>query len=659
MESKLRFTLISLLMMLCGTAFAGWQKTETLTVGDVVIMAGETQSATKELTAVTTSGTTIGTATDYTGTPAGTYPLTIVAGSTEGSIAFKTTADTYLSWSSGNSLTTAESVADASSWTVAYSNGFTVTNVGTTARILQYNASSPRFACYGNSNQTKLTFWKQVEDSSVATPTFTPNGGTFVGTTSVEIACETEGATIYYSMNGADPVAGSSPQYGRALPITETTTVKAIAVKGDDQSAVASATFTRIPSYSSFTAMSSLANNDLFAYTGKAWVVAKPTDKYVYLYNPDERDFALIYDQTGEKSVAAEVGKYITPGWTGKVSIYRNLFELVPDNALTVTDDPAQPVNYPEVAIGNAVTNQVITLKNITSYSVDGKNISVYLNGEDKELLEASGVKTYNQFSIEIAEAEAGKTYEIIGAIGRNNDQIQFWPIEIKEQVAETPEPEPSFYIVGSMTDWMIDPNYKMTLNEALVEQGIKEFSLTTTLTADTEFKAVSSTDGSTIKSWFPEGMDNNYVISEDGEYTIYFRPNADGGDDWHYNVLYVSKEVEPIYIETDLTAQFNSLATTQWTGSSGQVGWAAPTVTTNSGLNVAAWERYNGSCDWTGEIMSSSVTGLTPGIRLNSMVLLHSHSVVASAQQTSLVISLRIQVGPIRKMMPLLKTLV
>ncbi|UKK54059.1 hypothetical protein [Prevotella sp. E2-28] len=70
----------------------------------------------------------------------------------------------------------------------------------------------------------------------------------------------------------------------------------------------------------------------------------------------------------------------------------------------------------------------------------------------------------------------------------------------------------------------------------------------------------------------------------------------------------------EPIYIETDLTAQFNSLATTKWTGSSGQVGWAAPTVTTNSGLNVAAWEKYDGSCDWTGDIMSSSVTGLAPG---------------------------------------------
>jgi hypothetical protein len=68
------------------------------------------------------------------------------------------------------------------------------------------------------------------------------------------------------------------------------------------------------------------------------------------------------------------------------------------------------------------------------------------------------------------------------------------------------------------------------------------------------------------------------------------------------------------VYIETDLTSQFNSLATTQWTGASGQVGWAAPQVTTNSGLTVAAWERYNGSCDWTGDIMYTTVTGLVAG---------------------------------------------
>ena len=96
-------------------------------------------------------------------------------------------------------------------------------------------------------------------------------------------------------------------------------------------------------------------------------------------------------------------------------------------------------------------------------------------------------------------------------------------------------------------------------------------------------------------------------VIVTDGKFTM-------PADDVTVSAEFQKKATPTIYIETDLTAKFNNLATTQWTGSSGQVGWAAPKVKTNSGLEVAAWERYNESCDWTGDIMSSSVTGLAPG---------------------------------------------
>jgi hypothetical protein len=171
-------------------------------------------------------------------------------------------------------------------------------------------------------------------------------------------------------MNGQDPVVGSSPQYGRALSITETTTVKAIAVKGNDQSAVASATFTQIPSYSTLASLIALENNAVFAYTGDARVIAKPTAKYVYIMDSpfDNPTYSLIYDASGDKTTAVEVGKMIPGGWTGKVAIYRNLFELVPDDAIAVSDEPAQPISYPAIALGNAVMNQVFTLKDVTSY---------------------------------------------------------------------------------------------------------------------------------------------------------------------------------------------------------------------------------------------------------------------------------------------------
>ena len=42
--------------------------------------------------------------------------------------------------------------------------------------------------------------------------------------------------------------------------------------------------------------------------------------------------------------------------------------------------------------------------------------------------------------------------------------------------------------------------------------------------------------------------MDNNYTITADGKYDIYFRPNYDGNDDWYEKVLYVHAEeiIEP-----------------------------------------------------------------------------------------------------------------
>jgi hypothetical protein len=54
--------------------------------------------------------------------------------------------------------------------------------------------------------------------------------------------------------------------------------------------------------------------------------------------------------------------------------------------------------------------------------------------------------------------------------------------------------------------------------------------------------KVAKSENGTTIADtdWYPTGVNNNYYISETANYTVYFRPNYDGGDDWHEKVLYV-----------------------------------------------------------------------------------------------------------------------
>ena len=85
----------------------------------------------------------------------------------------------------------------------------------------------------------------EVVKETVATPVITPNGGELkYGNNTVSIACDTDGATIYYTIDGTEPTT-SSTKYTGAFTLTSNATVKAIAVKtGWNNSSVASASFT-------------------------------------------------------------------------------------------------------------------------------------------------------------------------------------------------------------------------------------------------------------------------------------------------------------------------------------------------------------------------------------------------------------------------------
>ena len=77
-----------------------------------------------------------------------------------------------------------------------------------------------------------------------ATPTFTPAEGTYTEAQSVEINSATEGATIYYTTDGSTPT-DESTEYTAPIDVSQTTTIKAIAVKdGFANSEVAEALYT-------------------------------------------------------------------------------------------------------------------------------------------------------------------------------------------------------------------------------------------------------------------------------------------------------------------------------------------------------------------------------------------------------------------------------
>ena len=85
----------------------------------------------------------------------------------------------------------------------------------------------------------------EVVKETVATPAITPNGGELkYGNNTVSIACDTDGSTIYYTIDGTEPTT-SSTKYTGAFTLSSNATVKAIAVKsGWNNSDIASASFT-------------------------------------------------------------------------------------------------------------------------------------------------------------------------------------------------------------------------------------------------------------------------------------------------------------------------------------------------------------------------------------------------------------------------------
>lgn len=104
------------------------------------------------------------------------------------------------------------------------------------------------------------------------------------------------------------------------------------------------------------------------------------------------------------------------------------------------------------------------------------------------------------------------------------------------------------YYIVGTMNNWDINKDYKLTLNET-ADPTVEYYFPSLALTTATEFKVAHSADGFSKTTVYPAGTGNAYgengEITAAGNYVIFFRPNHDGGTDWFNNVIYVTSMID------------------------------------------------------------------------------------------------------------------
>lgn len=100
--------------------------------------------------------------------------------------------------------------------------------------------------------------------SSVAAPTITPTSKEFAAPFTATIASTTKDATIYYTLDGSDPIASTTRQTytsaGVSIPAA-TTTLKAFASLNGENSSVASATYTFTGPYANLAALKAVAKS--------------------------------------------------------------------------------------------------------------------------------------------------------------------------------------------------------------------------------------------------------------------------------------------------------------------------------------------------------------------------------------------------------------
>lgn len=99
----------------------------------------------------------------------------------------------------------------------------------------------------GNSSSQKILTWTYASGEAplvaMASPTFSPAGGSYASAQSVTISDVTAGATIYYTTNGSAPSTASAV-YSGPIKVSATETLKAIAAaSGFSNSAISSASY--------------------------------------------------------------------------------------------------------------------------------------------------------------------------------------------------------------------------------------------------------------------------------------------------------------------------------------------------------------------------------------------------------------------------------
>lgn len=345
----------------------------------------------------------------------------------------------YLFCSTKNSLYTGEH--NNINWKITINAGTTtVFNAAYSNGIYEImynsNANQERFACYA-STQNNITLYKEagaVDPNQVVAPTFSLTSGTYEGTQSLALNCETEGATIYYTVNG-----GETQTYANnAIELTEGEYAFVVWAEKDGMTKSSEVT-------ANYTIVAPLVANSIAEFLTLG---AENTDREITLNcdltvtyqgggNDNNRDL-YVKDAAGQgllifsyENPLLNNGNVIPAGLKGKLKDYNGLPELV------------EPVYFGEVTSGEEVAPEVftaaaITANDLSKYIVLNDVSLTALENKNGTLTDASGDVVIRDNGYCEYPTDLSKKYDVTAVVAIYKETIQVYPVEIVEHTSSS-----------------------------------------------------------------------------------------------------------------------------------------------------------------------------------------------------------------------------
>lgn len=256
---------------------------------------------------------------------------------------------------------------------------------------------------------------------AVEAPTFSPVAGTYAEVQTVAISSETEGTDIYYTLDGTDPTMESA-MYENPITVSETTTIKAIAVNGDNvASNVASANYYFCSADDPYTVTEALAfqayqypANGIYVHGIVSTAPTQaPTNNgeltYYISVDGEAANQLEVYKGKGLEQAAftaqddLQVGDIVTV--YGNVQVYNSTIEFASGNYLVSFERPEVPV-VPSITVTPA-TVEVDAEEHDGTLDLAYENLEISdMTDFDIQYYDAEGEETETPDWIEVLVAE-------------------------------------------------------------------------------------------------------------------------------------------------------------------------------------------------------------------------------------------------------------